>query len=61
MHHRLRGFLLALAIISGPAAVAAEPLTVVGFNVESGGANLNVLASQIEELADVDLWGFSEV
>jgi endonuclease/exonuclease/phosphatase family metal-dependent hydrolase len=61
MHHRLCGFLLALAIISGPAAVAAEPLTVVGFNVESGGANLNVLASQIEELADVDLWGFSEV
>jgi hypothetical protein len=61
MHHRLRGFLLALAIISGPAAVATEPLTVVGFNVESGGANFNVLAAQIEELVDVDLWGFSEV
>jgi hypothetical protein len=60
MYHRLRWFLLALAVFSGPVAVA-KSLTVVGFNVESGGANLNVLASQIEELADVDLWGFSEV
>jgi hypothetical protein len=60
MNSRLRWFLLALAVFSGPVAVA-ESLTVVGFNVESGGANLNVLASQIEELMDVDLWGFSEV
>jgi hypothetical protein len=54
MNSRLRWFLLALAVFSGPVAVA-ESLTVVGFNVESGGANLNVLASQIEELMDVDL------
>jgi hypothetical protein len=60
MHHRLHWLLFSLAVFSGPVAVA-ESLTVVGFNVESGGANLNVLASQIEELAGVDLWGFSEV
>jgi hypothetical protein len=49
MYHRLRWLLFTWAVFSGPVAVA-EFLTVVGFNVESGGANLNVLASQIEEL-----------
>lgn len=50
---------LAALLLGGQAA--AETLTVVGFNVESGAANARVIAEQIGPLQDVDLWGFSEV
>ncbi|MEB3212178.1 MAG: hypothetical protein VKL39_12525, partial [Leptolyngbyaceae bacterium] len=43
-------------------ATESVELTVVGYNVESGGANPVVLAEQyIGPLDGVDLWGFSEV
>ncbi|MEL6224268.1 MAG: endonuclease/exonuclease/phosphatase [Cyanobacteria bacterium J06627_8] len=47
-----------------PATFNGEPteLTVVGYNVESGGANPMVIAEQyVGSLAGVDVWGFSEV
>ena len=39
----------------------AEQLRVVGFNVESGGASPEVVATLITTTPGVDLWGFSEV
>ncbi len=39
----------------------AEPLTVIGFNVESGGADPNTLSKQIASIDGCDIWGFSEV
>lgn len=40
----------------------AAELTVVGFNVESGGADASFIAERhLAPLAGVDLWGFSEV
>jgi len=50
---------LATLALSDPAF--AQPLTVAGFNVESGAANPRVIAEQIGPLQDIDLWGFSEV
>ncbi|MFN7314386.1 MAG: endonuclease/exonuclease/phosphatase family protein [Phycisphaerae bacterium] len=43
------------------AATSAVDLTVVGFNVESGGADIAVLRKQVADMQGVDLWGFSEV
>jgi endonuclease/exonuclease/phosphatase family metal-dependent hydrolase len=44
------------------AAVArGDDLTVVGFNVESGEADIEYLARQVGAFEKVDLWGFSEV
>jgi endonuclease/exonuclease/phosphatase (EEP) superfamily protein YafD len=39
----------------------AEPLSIVAWNVESGGARLATLRGTIEELADIDIWALSEV
>jgi endonuclease/exonuclease/phosphatase family metal-dependent hydrolase len=40
---------------------AAEQLTIVAYNVESGGASAASIAQEIEKLPGVDLWGFSEL
>ena len=49
-------------IVSGGfGASQAETLRVVGFNVESGGADPTVVDDIVARLQDVDLWGFSEV
>jgi endonuclease/exonuclease/phosphatase family metal-dependent hydrolase len=50
--------LIALVVVT---AVTAERLRVVGFNVESGGARPEVVATLITATPGVDLWGFSEV
>ncbi len=42
-------------------APAPPDLTVVGYNVESGGADIAVLRKQVADMQGVDLWGFSEV
>ena len=39
----------------------SEPLVVVSFNVESGGSDESINARIVEEIAGVDIWGFSEV
>ncbi|MFH1416850.1 MAG: endonuclease/exonuclease/phosphatase family protein [Planctomycetota bacterium] len=44
----------------GQASFATE-LTVVGYNVESGGAQAAVVAERIAAIDGCDLWGFSEV
>lgn len=53
-------FLLLIPVLI-PAAAYSQTLTVVGFNVESGGASLPVLSQVVAKLQGVDLWGFSEV
>ncbi len=50
--------LLALVAIS---AAAGAPLTVVGFNVESGDASDHVISLQLEKSVGVDLWGLVDV
>ncbi|HKH45671.1 MAG TPA: endonuclease/exonuclease/phosphatase family protein [Thermoanaerobaculia bacterium] len=60
--HRLPLAALAvLATLALSAPALAQTLTVVGFNVESGAANPQVIAEQIGPLRDIDIWGFSEV
>ncbi len=44
----------------GQASFATE-LTVVGYNVESGGAQAAIIAERVEAIDGCDLWGFSEV
>jgi endonuclease/exonuclease/phosphatase family metal-dependent hydrolase len=39
----------------------AEPLTMIHYNVESGGAQAATVAWEIEQIPEVDLWGFSEL
>ncbi len=56
----------ALVLVAGLAisAAQAETLEVVGFNVESGGADIDTLTDQVAEISNnkaVELWGFSEV
>lgn len=55
------GAVVIVALILSVGTVFAEQITVVGWNVESGGANMGVLAKQMQSLKGVDLWGFSEV
>lgn len=40
---------------------AQETLTVIGWNLESGGSDIGVIADRIETAQGVDIWGFSEV
>lgn len=51
-------FVLAFLAIG---AVAAGPLTLVGYNVESGDASDHVIAVQLENSVGVDLWGLADV
>ncbi len=51
--------LLTLSTLAFPAA--AQQLTVIGFNVESGGADPQVIAATIAPIDGTDIWGFSEV
>jgi endonuclease/exonuclease/phosphatase family metal-dependent hydrolase len=40
---------------------SAEGLTMVAYNVESGGAEAATVAREIETIEGVDIWGFSEL
>lgn len=55
--------LLSVAFIFGHhiSYVNANVIEVVGWNMESGGADPTVLSEQIENFSGVDLWGFSEI
>ncbi len=62
LYRLITGLVLIAGI--GISAAWAETLEVVGFNVESGGAAINILTDQVAEIANdraVELWGFSEV
>jgi endonuclease/exonuclease/phosphatase family metal-dependent hydrolase len=56
----MRSFLLRLTVLSA-AATHAQSITVIGFNVESGGASVPVLSQVIAKQQGVDVWGLSEV
>jgi len=51
--------ILLMALVAS--AVRAETLSVVGFNVESGGADPTVVDDIVATAQGVDIWGFSEV
>lgn len=58
---RIVGCVVAILVAASPPVVTAEELTVVGYNVESGGALAEVVAERIAEIDGCDLWGLSEV
>ena len=62
-HHLvLRSFSIAiLAITVACLQVSAQTLTVVSWNVESGGSNDQNISQRIGSFEGVDLWGLSEV
>lgn len=43
------------------AAAPIQPATVIGFNVESGGADPAVVAAVVTSLGGAEIWGFAEV
>lgn len=53
--------LLALAPCLPAPALPARTLTVMSWNVESGGADALTIAMQMAAFDDVDIWGLSEV
>jgi hypothetical protein len=55
------GVLTALLVVLVSVPALAHTLTVGSFNVESGGADIDTVASRIALQTDVDLWGLSEV
>lgn len=56
-----RAIASALLILACSAAASAQQLTVVSWNVESGGSDDQVVRSRIARFRGVDLWGLSEV
>lgn len=53
---------IAVACMVAPVAGAAtEELTIIAWNVESGGADPQVLAQRIADFDGCDIWGLSEV
>jgi len=64
MTRTLQAIILALSVIAGVPALAAEDVRVISFSVEHGwkpDADLETIARQIEGYGNVDLWGLSEV
>ncbi len=53
--------IIGVVLVIFACTVFGAEITVVGWNVESGGANMGVLAKQIQDLKGVDVWGFCEV
>src|SRR5215207_8741780 len=48
-------------LLASFSAASAQQLTVVSWNVESGGSDDQVVRSRIGSFQGVDLWGLSEV
>ena len=57
----MRRLVLVVLIWCSITALAAEEITVIGWNAESGDANPIVVAARIAEIDDCDLWGMCEV
>jgi hypothetical protein len=53
--------MVGVVVAVGFPASQADTLRIVGFNVESGGADPAVIDDIVARLQDIDLWGFSEV
>lgn len=60
-HRALTIIVLALAFACGSTISAQSRLTVVSWNIQSGQADPQQVATRIRAFQDVDLWGFSEV
>jgi len=56
-----RNLVIFLLLLSAGPFVRAEPLTVVGFNIESGDSSDHVISLQLEKSVGVDLWGLVDV
>jgi endonuclease/exonuclease/phosphatase family metal-dependent hydrolase len=52
---------LAAVVVGATSSAAAQTLSVVSWNVESGGAAPSAIAPRIRAFGSVDVWGFSEV
>jgi len=50
-----------LVLLALTVSIQAAPLTVVGFNVESGDSSDHVISLQLEKSVGVDLWGLVDV
>jgi len=46
---------------SGSELIAAKPLKILAWNIESGGANPDVIAAQLKQMPGYDIYGLSEV
>ena len=57
----VRRLVLVVLVWGSITAFAAEEITVIGWNAESGDANPAVVAARIEEIDGCDLWGICEV
>jgi endonuclease/exonuclease/phosphatase family metal-dependent hydrolase len=55
------GWIALVGLAAATRLAAAEPLTMIAYNVESGGAEAATVAQKIEAIEGVDLWGFSEL
>lgn len=55
----IRTFLALAALCAGQAV--SGPLSVVGFNIESGGSSDHVIALQLDKSVGVDIWGLGDV
>jgi len=60
-HRALTIIVLALAFACGSTISAQSRLTVVSWNIQSGQADPQQVATRIRAFQDVDVWGFSEV
>jgi len=54
-------WIAALGLACTAGLTGPETLTIVAYNVESGGAQAASIAREIEAIDDVDIWGFSEL
>ena len=57
----MRQLAFAILICGSITAFAAEDITVIGWNAESGDANPAVVAARIAEIDGCDIWGICEV
>jgi endonuclease/exonuclease/phosphatase family metal-dependent hydrolase len=54
-------WIAAIGLACAVRLTSSETLTIVAYNVESGGAQAASIAREIEALDGVDIWGFSEI
>jgi endonuclease/exonuclease/phosphatase family metal-dependent hydrolase len=58
---RATAWLACAGVVCAAQLANGESLTIVSYNVESGGASAATVAAEIEKLPGVDVWGFSEL
>ena len=59
---RVRAFVVVTASLAfATPLLTQDDIVVVGWNVESGGADPSVVATRMGQMPDVDIWGLSEV